>query len=209
MANAKHGDSVRVHYTGTLDDGTVFDTSRQGDPLEFIIGSGDLLPAFERTVVGMDEGETRRTTLSVDQAYGPHLPERVLNLDRGAFPSDLNPEAGMHVELPKPDGSFLMFKILEVGDAEVRVDANHPLAGRELTYDIQLIEILTPSAEESGEEGAASPADTGSTEEGSADGEASASAVESSDASAEASKEASTEAPAEAPAEAAKETSSG
>lgn len=152
MAKTKHGDKVLVHYTGRLDDGTVFDQSQEGEPLQFTVGAGELLPAFERAVVGMEAGDTRRTTLSVDQAYGPRRPEMVVNLDRSAFPEGITPEVGVRVQINQFD-----FEILEVGENEVKVDANHPLAGKELTYDIRLIEIVGDEPEEpaaAGEEAA-------------------------------------------------------
>jgi len=141
-APARQGDTVKVHYTGTLEDGTVFDTSMEREPLEFTIGGGRLIAAFERTVVGMSPGESRSTRIEAADAYGMYRQDLVLEVDRDRFPPDMNPEVGLQLEVRRPDGVTQLFMITETSEASVTLDANHPLAGHDLIFDIQLVEIL-------------------------------------------------------------------
>jgi FKBP-type peptidyl-prolyl cis-trans isomerase 2 len=142
MAQAKNGDTVKVHYTGRLEDGTVFDTSTDRDPLEFTIGERQVIPGFEDAVVGMTAGDSKTVQIPVDQAYGPHHAELVFEVGREALPDRLEPEVGQHLQLRRPDGQLVAFTVTEVDDANVTLDANHPLAGKELTFDLQLVEIV-------------------------------------------------------------------
>jgi FKBP-type peptidyl-prolyl cis-trans isomerase 2 len=142
MAQAKHGDTVKVHYTGKLEDGTVFDTSINRDPLQFTIGEGQIIPGFEQAVVGMNPGESKTTKVSADKAYGSHHKEEVLVVDRNQFPVDLKPEIGQKLQIRRTDGQTIVVTVTDVSESSVTLDANHPLAGKDLTFDIQLIELV-------------------------------------------------------------------
>ncbi|MSM38912.1 MAG: peptidylprolyl isomerase [Geobacter sp.] len=150
MAQAKQGDTVRVHYTGMLDDGEVFDSSECTDdgcgcssgPLEFTIGEGQVIPGFEAAVVGMELGESKQVKIPVDDAYGPRMDEMVGVVERSRLPAGINPEVGGQLEVTREDGETFPVLITAVSDTEVTLDANHPLAGRDLTFDIKLIEIV-------------------------------------------------------------------
>jgi len=143
MAKAKHGDTVKVHYTGTLEDGTTFDSSRQRDPLEFEIGSGMVIPGFEQAVEGMSPGETRTETLSAEQAYGPYQDEMRTKVGRHRIPAGLELQAGQRLQVKGPDGETSAVTITEVTATSVTLDANHPLAGKDLSFEIELVEIVT------------------------------------------------------------------
>src|SRR5215510_12369939 len=142
MPQAQHGDQVKVHYTGRLADGTTFDTSMQREPLEFTIGAGDLIPGFEQAVLGMAPGESCTTTIPADQAYGPHHSERVMDVERHHLPADLQPEIGQRLHLTRQDGSTLTVVVTAMTEVQVTLDANHPLAGQDLIFDITLVEIM-------------------------------------------------------------------
>jgi len=141
---AKSGDTVRVHYTGRLADDTVFDTSVGGDPLEFTIASGELIPGFEQAVVGMKPGESKSITIPAEEAYGPHYAELVFVIDRDYLAADLEPQVGsmFNIQLTEPNGPIITGIVIDVSEATVAIDANHPLAGRDLTFDIELVEIV-------------------------------------------------------------------
>ena len=141
MAQAKNGDTVTVHYTGKLEDGTVFDSSVDRDPLQFTLGEGLLIPGFEQAVLGMSPGESKTAAVSADQAYGPHREEMVVEIDRQEFPPHLQPEVGQQLQLPQSDGRMTRLIVTDISEQMVTLDANHPLAGRDLTFDIQLLEI--------------------------------------------------------------------
>ena len=141
MTQAKEGDTVKVHYTGTLEDGTVFDSSRKRDPLEFTIGEGNIIPGFEEAVVGMVEGESKTVVIPPEEAYGPHQDEMVMSVGRDQLPPDLKPEVGQQLQSQQPDGQIAIFLVTEVDESSITVDANHPLAGKELTFEIELMEI--------------------------------------------------------------------
>jgi len=142
MTQAQVGDMVKVHYTGRLTDGTTFDTSLERDPLEFTLGEGELIAGFEQAVLGMATGESKTTTIPADQAYGPHHTERVIDVERHHLPSDLQPEIGQQLQMTRPDGTTLSVIITTVTETQVTLDANHPLAGQDLIFDITLVEIL-------------------------------------------------------------------
>jgi len=142
MAQAKLGDTVKVHYTGKLEDGTVFDTSTDSDPLQFTIGEGQIIPGFEQAVVRMNPGESKTIKVPVDEAYGPHREEMVLVVNRNQLPADLIPEIGQQLQSRQPDGQTIVVTVTDISESSVTVDANHPLAGKDLTFDIQLIEIV-------------------------------------------------------------------
>ncbi|HID19321.1 MAG TPA: peptidylprolyl isomerase [Methanophagales archaeon] len=142
MAQAKIGDTIRVHYTGKFEDGMVFDTSTDGDPLEFTIGNGQVIPGFEEAVVGMSPGESKTTNIPVEKAYGPHREDQVQVVDRKKLPADLKPEIGQQLEGRQPDGEIIVATVTDVTKSSVTLDANHPLAGKPLIFEIQLIEIV-------------------------------------------------------------------
>ncbi len=141
MSQAKSGDKVKVHYTGTLDDGSTFDTSSGRDPLEFTIGEGQVIRGFEDAVIGMNAGESTTTKILAEDAYGPHREEMVIVVDRARLPQDLNPHVGEQLEIRRPDGQFFAVMITGVSEADITLDANHPLAGKNLTFNIELVEI--------------------------------------------------------------------
>ena len=142
MAQAKHGDTVKVHYTGKLDDGTVFDTSNNREPLQFTIGDGQLIPGFEHTVVGMNMGESRTINIQAENAYGLHHKEMVGVVDRDQFPPDLEVKVGQQFKTDNEDGRTIIVTVTNVSESNVTLDANHPLAGKGLTFDIQLVAIV-------------------------------------------------------------------
>ncbi|MGE3540286.1 MAG: peptidylprolyl isomerase [Candidatus Tectimicrobiota bacterium] len=141
MAQARSGDQVTVHYTGRLTDGTEFDSSTNREPLAFRLGSGQLIPGFEEAVLGMTPGESKTTTIPADQAYGPRQQERMMTVERHHLPPDLQPEVGQHLHMTRQDGSEVTVVVAAVSETEVMLDANHPLAGHDLIFEITLVEI--------------------------------------------------------------------
>jgi len=139
---AEIGDTVKVHYTGRMTDGTVFDTSVGSEPMEFTLGEGRLIPGFEQAVTGMQVGESKTVTIPVDEAYGQRRDELIFEVGRDELPADIEPEVGM--QLPTSQG---VVTIIEVSEATVKIDANHPLAGQDLTFDIELVEIETSQSQ--------------------------------------------------------------
>jgi len=142
MAQAQAGDLVKVHYTGRLADGTIFDTSMEREPLEFTLGEGELIPGFEQAVLGMTTGESKTATILADQAYGPHRAERMIDVERHHLPSDLQPELGQRLQMTRPDGTTINVVVTTITETQVTLDANHPLAGQDLIFDLTLVEIL-------------------------------------------------------------------
>ena len=137
----KEGDTVKVHYTGKLQDGSVFDSSEGREPLEFQIGESQVIPGFEDTVVEMEEGQSRTETIPTERAYGERQEERVVQVGRDQFPDDIEPEEGQQLQVQQPDGSSVPVTVTDVSGEEVTLDANHPLAGEDLTFEIELVEI--------------------------------------------------------------------
>lgn len=142
MTKAKEGDTVRIHYSGKLTDGTEFDSSEGGAPLEFEIGSGQIIPGLEQQIVGMEPGETNKVTVAAEDAYGPHHPEHVQDIPKESLPADLDVEVGSRLQATTSDGRQVPLTVVEVGDAHIKVDANHPLAGQDLVFDVELVEIV-------------------------------------------------------------------
>lgn len=143
IAQAKVGDTIKVHYTGTLDDGTVFDSSVGREPLEFTIGLGQMIPGFDKGVVGLNLSESKTITIPADQAYGPYRADLVQVVARDQFPQDSELELGQRLQASQPDGQIIRFTITNVTDSDVTLDANHRLAGKNLTFEIQLVEIVS------------------------------------------------------------------
>jgi len=142
MSHAKSGDTVRIHYTGTLDDGTRFDSSDGRDPLEFALGGGQVIPGFDSAVDGMAVGENKSVTIPPDQAYGERHEQLVQEIPKTALPEEMEPAVGMQLQSQSPDGQFMNLFVTEVADETITVDANHPLAGQALTFAIELVEIV-------------------------------------------------------------------
>jgi peptidylprolyl isomerase len=142
MAQAKKGDTVRVHYTGTLDDGTMFDTSVEREPLEFTIGGGQVIVGFDTAVLDMSPGEKRVSVIPALEAYGEHSKELVTDVDRERFPADMELEIGQQLQVGLPDNQQAIVMVVDLSDTSVTLDANHPLAGQDLTFEIELVEIL-------------------------------------------------------------------
>jgi peptidylprolyl isomerase len=145
MTTLKNGDTVKVHYTGTLDDGRVFDTSKESDPLEFKVGEGQIIPGFEQGVIGMEEGETRDIEVDPENAYGARREELVMEVPVGEFPDHITPEVGMQLQIKQQDGTPFGVVITDVADEAVTLDANHPLAGQTLYFQVELVEIANPA----------------------------------------------------------------
>jgi peptidylprolyl isomerase len=141
MTQAKSRDRVTVHYTGTLTDGTVFDSSRGGEPLAFTLGGGQVIAGFDAAVQGMAPGEAKRATILAEQAYGEYEDMLVFGVDRDQLPAELQPEVGEQYQMRQPDGQTVVVTVRDVTPAEVVFDANHPLAGQDLTFDIELVSI--------------------------------------------------------------------
>jgi peptidylprolyl isomerase len=143
MSVAKKGDTVAVHYTGTLEDGTVFDSSRERQPLEFQLGSGQVIPGFDDAVEGLEQGQTVTATIECDKAYGKRNEDLVLQTPRANIPEGVQLEVGRRLQARSQDGQVTRVTVTEITDDTVTLDANHPLAGQDLTFEIELVEIRT------------------------------------------------------------------
>jgi peptidylprolyl isomerase len=141
MSFAKAGDQVAVHYTGTLADGTVFDSSRERDPLVFTVGIGQVIVGFDQAVTGMAIGETRTAVVPADEAYGAYQDELLFAVDPQELPQNLVPEIGEQYQMRQGDGQIIVVTVHDITPTEVVFDANHPLAGQDLTFEIELISI--------------------------------------------------------------------
>jgi len=141
VAQAKNGDSVRIHYTGRLDDGTVFDSSREREPLNFTVGGGQVIPGFDAAVRGMEVGETKTAKIPAAEAYGEAREDLFIPVSRSQLPPGLEPTAGQALQMSTPDGQQVRVVIDRVEEDSVILDANHPLAGKDLTFDLELVAI--------------------------------------------------------------------
>ncbi|HZI19188.1 MAG TPA: peptidylprolyl isomerase [Pyrinomonadaceae bacterium] len=137
--SAKDGDRVRVHYTGRLEDGNEFDSSRDGQPLEFTVGGGEVIPGFDEAVRGMQVGETKTFEIEPGDAYGERREQLVQTVEREKMNLDFEPHEGMTLAMQLPDGNQIPVSIARVTDTEVTLDANHPLAGERLIFDVELV----------------------------------------------------------------------
>ena len=141
MTAIKDGDTVRIHYTGTLLDGTVFDSSDGRDPLEFVVGSGQIIPGLDVALPGMTEGEKKKVNIACADAYGPLNPALRQGVPRDAIPEDIPLEVGLQLQMQTPQGQPMPVMVVEVGEEEVMLDANHPLAGKDLIFDFEVVSI--------------------------------------------------------------------
>jgi peptidylprolyl isomerase len=145
MTQAHMGDRVKVHYAGTLADGTVFDKTEDAAPLEFTLGAQEVIPGFEEAVVGMQPGGTRTVTIPAEEAYGPRRSEMVAHVERERFPGNPAFQVGQQLQITQANGQKLVAAVTDVTPTTVTLDANHPLAGKDLTYTITLVSIMSDS----------------------------------------------------------------
>jgi peptidylprolyl isomerase len=141
MSRAKAGDTVQVHYTGKFKDGSVFDTSVQRDPFEVTLGQRQVIPGFEEAVVGMQPGEVKTTQVPPEKGYGDRREDLILEVGRDKVPPELDVQVGKRLKVGTQGGQPMAAEVIDVADDVIKLDANHPLAGRELTFDIQLVAI--------------------------------------------------------------------
>ncbi|RYD51386.1 MAG: peptidylprolyl isomerase [Sphingobacteriales bacterium] len=141
MQQVKSGDLVRIHYHGTLSDGTVFDSSSEREPLEFTAGSGQVIPGFDTAVVGMTVGEKKSVHIPVDEAYGQPNDQMMIEFPKSQFPEDVQPEVGASLHLSDDQGHVFPVTVVEVKEDSVVLDGNHPLAGKDLNFDLELVSI--------------------------------------------------------------------
>lgn len=142
LSQVKEGDKVKVHYTGTLVDGTVFDSSREREPLEFEVGAGSIIPGFEKAVLELTPGDSTKVDIPSAEAYGEVRDDMVVSVEREKLPADIDPEVGMQLQLQQPDGNAMPVVVSDLNDTHITLDANHPLAGRDLSFEIELVEIV-------------------------------------------------------------------
>ncbi|MFC2013094.1 FKBP-type peptidyl-prolyl cis-trans isomerase [Chloroflexota bacterium] len=135
------GDTVKVHYTGRLQDGTVFDKSVGSEPLEFTLGQRQMIPGFEQAIIGMKAGESKTVTIPVDEAYGPRRDDMIVETERSELSESIDPQIGMHLQMTQSGGSIIVVTIIDISETTITIDANHALAGHDLIFDIELVEI--------------------------------------------------------------------
>lgn len=141
MSKAQEGQTVKVHYTGKLEDGTVFDSSKDRQPLEFTLGSGSVIPGFEQAVSGMEVGESKTITIPPEEAYGHKRDELIIEVKKSEIPKEIDPSLGQKLQIKQPNGQIINLVVSEVKEDEVTLDANHPLAGQTLIFEVELVEI--------------------------------------------------------------------
>ncbi|MBN2401863.1 MAG: peptidylprolyl isomerase [Spirochaetes bacterium] len=142
MKKVENGNTVKVHYTGKYDDGTVFDSSKERDPLEFTIGSGQVIPGFDNALVGMGVNEKKSVKIPVDEAYGERRKELIFNIPKTELPDGLIPKLGQQLQMKNPKGHSIIVTVSDIKDTAIEIDGNHPLAGQDLNFDIELVEIV-------------------------------------------------------------------
>ncbi len=142
MARAKAGDTVRVHYEGQLSDGTIFDSSLEREPIEFILGQDTVIPGFEQAVIGMEVGESKDVSIPPEEGFGDYSEDLVVNIEKTILPPDINPEVGMQLEVSSEEETPRVFTIADIAEDSITLDGNHPLAGAEIAFKIELLEIL-------------------------------------------------------------------
>ena len=141
MAEAKSGDTVKIHFTGKLQDETVIETSKDRDPLEFKIGDGNVIPGLEQGVIGMAAGDKKTIAISPEDAFGQPQEDLLVDINKSEFPKDVELKAGAYLNIESSDGKEFKAKVVEIKEEMVTLDANHPLAGATINYDVELIEI--------------------------------------------------------------------
>lgn len=141
MTQAKSGDTVRIHYTGTLEDGSTFDSSAGRDPLEFTLGTGQVIPGFDKGVDGMTLGEKKTINIPADDAYGQPDDRARQGVPRDQIPAEIPLEVGIQLQMQSPTGQVMPVTVVEITETEVTLDANHPLAGKDLTFELELVSI--------------------------------------------------------------------
>ncbi|MEM6449475.1 MAG: peptidylprolyl isomerase [Cyanobacteria bacterium P01_D01_bin.105] len=142
MVQAKQGDTVRVHYTGTLNNGQVFDSSKSREPLEFVLGSGMVIPGFDAAVTGLEPGESVTTTIPAAEAYGPYNEEMVADIEKQNIPADFELAIGQRLQMQVPNGDAMAVTVTDIKGDMVTLDGNHPLAGQDLTFELELVEVV-------------------------------------------------------------------
>lgn len=142
MARVKEGDKVRINYKGTLEDGTLFDANESGKPFEFEVGGGRVIPGFDRALVGMSPGEVKRVEVAPEDAYGRYRPDLCVEVEKSRIGEEIDLTVGQPVEIRRSGDMSVVGHLKEVRENDVLVDANHPLAGRRLTFDIELVDIM-------------------------------------------------------------------
>ena len=147
MVQAREGDTVKVHFVGTLQDGTIFRSTNEDEPFEFTIGEKSVLPKFEGAVIGMEEGESKTVLIPPEDAYGARDEKRVFTADESEIPDHITPEVGMKIQVQMGSGEMAILTVLEASEDKVTFDANDPLAGEELTVEIKLLEIVQKEEE--------------------------------------------------------------
>jgi peptidylprolyl isomerase len=140
MAEVRKGDKVKVHYKGTLADGTVFDSSEKNEPLEFVVGSGQVIQGFDEAMIGMGVGESKAVDIPVEKAYGTRDESMVMVVPVDQVPPDLDPEVGLRLEMGGANGEIIRVVVVDIDANNITLDANPPLAGKELTFSIELVE---------------------------------------------------------------------
>jgi peptidylprolyl isomerase len=141
MSKVKDGDTVKVHYTGKLENGDVFDSSKEREPFEFTVGNKAVIPGFEKGVVGMGVGDTKTIEIPPEEAYGAKQDELVVEVQKSEFPEDITPTIGQRLQIKQQDGNPIVVTITELTEESITLDANHPLAGYTLFFDVELIDI--------------------------------------------------------------------
>lgn len=145
MAKAKKGDVVKVHYSGSLKDGYVFDSSFDKQPIEVKLGVGTVIAGFEEAIIGMEKGDRKKLTIPQEKAYGPYLHENLIEFSKTEIPADISLKVGMKLELKSPKGEMTNVLIKDITEDKITLDANHPLAGKDLTFEIELVDIINAS----------------------------------------------------------------
>ena len=141
MSKAKNGDTVNIHYKGSLEDGTVFDSSEGREPLSFTLGGGQVIPGFEEAVTGMAVGESKSVNIPADKAYGQRNEEMIIEAPRDQVPPEIDPQVGQQLQMGGPNGELVVVVITEINDKVIKLDANPPLAGKDLNFDLELVSI--------------------------------------------------------------------
>lgn len=142
MKKVQEGDEIRVHYTGKLEDGTVFDSSKDREPLQFKVGSGMMIKGFDEAVRGMEIGESKTAQISSDNAYGEHNDQMIVRLSKDKFPEHIKPEVGQQLSMQSQEGQPIPVVVTDIENDEVTLDANHPLAGKDLVFEIEVVEFV-------------------------------------------------------------------